>query len=148
MTTVCRNRRAAYVQGLPIFQDLTLSDRAEILSLAQERRFAKNQTIFCRGDPVKFIFLLVSGRVKITEPSRAGEEVILSIEKSGEAVGSFGLAPSRSHTRTAQALERCHVLVWEGSRFQALCEQYPALAVTSVWMANERLRVLQERFRE
>ena len=148
MPTVSPDDRVANVHGLPLFHGLPLSDRAEILSLARERRFAKNQTIFREGDPVEFIFLMVSGRVKITRSSRKYAGVILRIEESGEAVGGFGLAPGSSHIGTAQTLERCHVLVWEASRFQTFCEQYPSLAVNLVWMVSERLRVLQERFRE
>jgi CRP-like cAMP-binding protein len=148
MTTVAPNGLVACVLGLPLFQGLTLSDCAEIVSLAQERLFWKNQTIFREGDPVKSVFVVVSGRVKITETSRAGSEVILNIEESGGPVGELGLTAGCSHTRTAQALERCHVLVWEATRFQAFCEQYPKLTVKSVWMLSERLRVLEARFQE
>jgi CRP-like cAMP-binding protein len=148
MRTVSPNGRVANVQRLPLFQGLPLSDRDEILSLARERRFAKNQTIFRAGDPVEFIFLMVSGRVKISGSSRKCADVILRIEESGGAVGGFGLAPGSSHVWTAQTLDRCRVLIWEAARFQTLCEQYPSLAANLVWMVSERLRVLQERFRE
>jgi hypothetical protein len=106
MPTVSPHDRVANVQGLPLFQGLPLSDRDEILSLARERRFAKNQTLFREGDPVEFIFLMVSGRVKITGSSRKCAAVILRIEESGGAVGGFGLASGSSHIWTAPARRR------------------------------------------
>jgi CRP-like cAMP-binding protein len=148
MSTVPLEARADCVQGSTLFRGIAPTDCAEIVLRAKERRFAKHETIFRQGDPVKFIFLLVSGWVKITETSQGGADVILSMRSSGEVVGGLGLAPNSPHTRTAQALERCHMLVWEAGDFQTLAERYPALALNSSQILSERLQILEERFHE
>jgi CRP-like cAMP-binding protein len=127
---------------------MTPVECAEIISLAQEQRFAQRQTIFRQGDPVKFIFVLISGRVKIIETSRGGTEVILSTRRQGEVVGGLGLIPGSPHTRTALALERCHMFIWEAEEFHSLFERYPKLALNSSRILSERLRELEQRFQE
>jgi CRP-like cAMP-binding protein len=148
MSTLSLDVRVASVQRSALFNGFMSAQCDEIVSLAHERCFAKHQTIFRQGDPVKFIFVLISGRVKITETSEAGAEVILSIEKAGEIVGELGLMPDGSHTRTAQALERCHMLMWEAGKFQTLFDRYPALALNSFHILSDRLRVFEQRFQE
>ncbi|HKN36279.1 MAG TPA: Crp/Fnr family transcriptional regulator [Terriglobales bacterium] len=148
MSTRSLDVRAAALQSSALFSGLLLAECGEIVSLARERYFAKRQTIFRQGDPAKFIFVLVSGRVKITETSHSGVEVILSIEEAGEVIGELGAMPDASRTRTAQALERSHMLMWEAGEFQTLLERYPALVLNSTHILSERLRVLEERFQE
>jgi len=148
MSTLPLDTRVDSVLRSPLFYGIASAECSEIVSIAQERHFAKGETIFRQGDPVKFTFLLISGRVKITETSPGGDDVILSMRASGEVVGGLGLAPNSPHTRTAQALERCHMLVWKAGDFQTLAERYPALALNASQVLSERLQVLEERFHE
>ena len=85
--------------------------------------------------------------MKITETSQAGAEVILSIEEAGEVVGGLGVMPGGSRTRTAQALERCHMLMSEAGKFQTLFERYPRLPSIRL-ILSEHLRVLEDRFQD
>jgi CRP-like cAMP-binding protein len=140
--------QAARARRSALFNGLTPTECGEIVSRGQQRCFARHQTIYRQGDPVKFIFVLISGRVKITETSPAGAEVILSIEEAGGIVGELRVVPGGSHMRTALALERCAVLTWEAQEFQKLLERYAGLAVNSSHILSERLRVLERRFQE
>lgn len=55
------DNRVACAQRSTLFNGLTLAECGEIVSLAQERCFAKYQMVYRQADPVKFIFLLVLG---------------------------------------------------------------------------------------
>ena len=140
--------QVVFLQLAPLFEGLTLAQGREILSIAQERRFSSNQTIFREGDPVSSVIFLISGRLKITQTSRAGAEVILRVMEAGEVAGGLGLPAGRAHTVTAQALEPCSVLFWEARMFQTLCERFPALHRNAARILADRLRTLEECFLE
>ena len=101
MSMIPPDVRVACVQRSPLFNGLMLVDCGEIVSLAQERCFAKYQAIYRQGDPVKFIFVLVSGRLKTTETSHGGAEVILSIEEAGSVVGELRVERSTTSAPSA-----------------------------------------------
>lgn len=140
--------RGVLVQLTPLFESLTLAQGSEIVSVARERRFSRNQTIFREGDPVNSVVFLISGRLKITQTSREGAEVILRVVEIGEVAGGLGLLAGRAHTVTAQALEPCRVLFWEVRMFQTFCERFPALHRNAARILADRLQTLEECFLE
>jgi CRP-like cAMP-binding protein len=142
------NARVARIQQISLFRGLTLAECAEVASIAQERQFADRQTIFREGDSVRFVLVLISGRVKLTQLSRFGTEVIFSVGGTGEVLGGFGLAPNSVQRLTAQTLGRCHVLSWDVRAFLSLEERIPAVRRNAVGILSDRLRMLEERFLE
>lgn len=140
--------RGVFAQLAPLFEGLTLAQGSEIVSIGQVRRFSRNQTIFREGDPVNSVVFLISGRLKITQTSRAGAEVILRVVETGEVAGGLGLPAGRAQTVTAQALEPCRVLLWEVRRFQTFCERFPALHRNAARILADRLQTLEECFLE
>ena len=142
------NARVSCIQQINLFRGLTLAECAEVASIAQERQFPDRQTIFREGDSVRFVLVLISGRVKLTQLSRFGTEVIFSVGGTGEVLGGLGLTPNSAHRLTAQTLGRCHVLSWDVRAFLSLEERIPAVRRNAVGILSERLRRLEERFLE
>jgi CRP-like cAMP-binding protein len=92
--------------------------------------------------------LIQSGSVKLTQLSANGNEVILWMNGSGEAMGMHADSPSCQHTCSARAMEQCKALVWEYTRLQMLVTQYPQLRRNISQILAGRLQELEERFRE
>ena len=141
-------RRLGCVQHAPLFNSLSLTDCTAIASLAREHCVRIRQKIFCEGDPVGCVFVLASGRVKITQACRSGAEVILRVVGSGEVVAGLGLSSQSLHMLTAQALESCRVLTWEARTYEVLCQRLPVLARNSLRILADWQRILEERFLE
>jgi CRP-like cAMP-binding protein len=72
-----------------LFADVGSSDCDTIISSAREKRFARRETIFSEGDPVRYVIMLISGLVKVIQTGPNGNEVILRLNGGGEIVGSF-----------------------------------------------------------
>jgi CRP-like cAMP-binding protein len=51
-----------------LFADVGSSDCDTIISSAREKRFARRETIFSEGDPVRYVIMLISGLAKVTRP--------------------------------------------------------------------------------
>ena len=141
-------QRVALVQQFVLFAGLGGADCANIVSSAHERDFARRQTIFFEGDPMQQILLLTSGCVKVTQFGQNGSEVILRLSGPGEVLGSIEQCSRATHYSTAQALQASRVLMWEATVFESISERYPTLRRNTARILGDRLRELEERFRE
>jgi CRP/FNR family transcriptional regulator, nitrogen oxide reductase regulator len=140
--------RVALVQQFVLFAGLGAADCANIVSSAHERDFARRQTIFFEGDPMQQILLLTSGCVKVTQFGQNGSEVILRLSGPGEVLGSIEQCSRATHCSTAQALQASRVLMWDAKVFESISERYPILRRNTARILGDRLRELEERFRE
>ena len=146
-TRMTTSQRVALVQQFALFSGISAADCTIILSTSRERHFSRRQTIFCAGDPIQQILLLTLGSVKVTQFGQDGKEAILRIKGSGEVLG-LELWSGTNHCSTAQALESSSALVWEAASFEALSQRFPVLRRNTTRILGERLRELEERFRE
>lgn len=130
-----------------LFTGLEERECREIASCARARTFARDELLFTQGQPVRSLILLQSGSVKHTQLSSGGNEVLLWMSGTGDAVN---LEPESAcgHTCSARAMERCKALVWEYNRLQALLGQYPQIRRNISMILAGRLHELEERFRE
>jgi CRP/FNR family transcriptional regulator, nitrogen oxide reductase regulator len=131
-----------------LFTGLSQRECSEIASCARARTFARDELLFNQGQPVQNLILLESGSVKLTQLSPGGNEVLLWMSGSGDAVNPNAGPTSCSHTCSARAMERCNALVWEYQRLQALLNQYPQIRKNISRILAGRLEELEERFRE
>src|ERR1700730_8635992 len=139
--------RAALVQNSPLFSSISAEECREIVSAAHQEEFARRQTIYLEGDPVRQIVLLLSGCAKVSQVGQNGTEVILRLNSPGEVVGKVGYNQAR-HCSMAQALSASTALVWDATVFESLSQRFPALRRNTVHTLSERLEKLEERFRE
>jgi CRP/FNR family transcriptional regulator, nitrogen oxide reductase regulator len=143
-----RSDTATLVQGFALFSGVSPSDCASIVSTAREKRFLGRQVIFAEGAPVRQILLLLSGCVKVTQIGLSGDEVILKLNGPGDIVGAFGLCARCDHCSTAQTLQPSTSLVWEAANFASALDRFPLLRRNVTRTLEERLREMEERFRE
>src|ERR1035441_2864595 len=101
-----------------------------------------------QGQPVRDLVLIQTGRVKLTQLSPSGNEVILWMNGSGDAVGVTADTNACSHTCSARAMEQCRALTWEYTRLQNLLVEYPQIRNNINQILSNRLNELAERFRE
>lgn len=141
-------RMASLVHDYPLFQDISPSECEQIISAAHEKEFSRRQAIYLEGDPVRQVFLVTSGCVKVSQFGQRGTEAILRLHGSGEVVGTLGLCARGRHNSMAQTLRVSTVLSWEAAEFEGLSERFPMLRRNSVRILCQRLEELEERFRE
>jgi CRP-like cAMP-binding protein len=141
-------QRASLLQRFPLFSDVSPSDCSSILSTAWERRFARRHTIFVEGEPVRQIFVLLSGCVKSTQIGPNGLEVILNLNWPGEIVGAFGSCVRGDHCSTAQTIQPSTLLLWNAANFESILGHFPVFLRSVLRVLEQRLQELEERFRE
>ena len=141
-------RKVTLVQHSPLFGNVSPADCREIVSAARESEFARRDTIFLEGDPIRQVILLTSGSVKVMRLGHNGAEVILRLVGPGDVVEMPGLPAQCRHCSMAQALRASTALIWEAGAFHTLAERFPALRSNIIKVAAQRLKELEERYRE
>src|ERR1700747_1568603 len=71
------NPSAALALRSSVFAGASPAACKEVVSAAHEKKFDTAQVIFCQGDPVRQVLLLVSGCVKVLQVGANGHEVML-----------------------------------------------------------------------
>ena len=142
------DQKVAVVRQFALFANASYSDCASIVSGARERHYSRRETLFVEGEPTGQIWLLVSGCAKVTQFSQNGGGVILRLNGPGDLIGVFGASSEGRHQTTARALKASTTLAWDTSVFEAMSEQFPMLRRNLAHILGQRLREMEERFRE
>jgi len=117
----------ANMPAIELFEGLPVDHCKKILANSRERRFGPSEVIFRAGDLRKCIFLLLEGRVKITQSSARGGDVILFINLPGQVIGSLVLSPESTHSSTARAIEFCQAVEWDYASCESSLQEHPLL---------------------
>ncbi len=132
----------------PLLRGLSREALAEVAARAAERRAPAGSTIFREGEPAAAFFLVLAGRVKLSQVGADGHEVIVRLVGPGEAAAAVALFEDAAFPATALAVSDSRLLVWPRAELLDLLTRHPALAVNVLRMLSERLREAQDRLRE
>jgi len=90
---------------LPSLSALIREHWSELNALTRTTHFKRNEVIFSVGEPSDAMYLIESGRVKVSLLSDKGEEKIVGIFRKGEVVGEVCLCNKGPRENQAVALE-------------------------------------------
>jgi CRP/FNR family transcriptional regulator, cyclic AMP receptor protein len=105
------NRIMTFLQQVPLFRAFRQDDLQKISDVVKVQSMKKGDTLFRKGDQGTALYLIVSGKIKISVTSRLGDEVILSILPSGEFFGDMALLDGMPRSADAVALEDSQLYV-------------------------------------
>jgi len=137
--------RLDFLRVAPLFRGLSQSEFYLIADAMRELRFSHRQTIFRQDDPVRFVYVLATGMVKVTQLSECGKEVILRVERRGSLINDWTDA-AQVHASSAHAIQSCGVLAWDASTFEGFTRRISLLHRNAASIMLGRLRILEERF--
>jgi CRP/FNR family transcriptional regulator, nitrogen oxide reductase regulator len=134
---------------VPLFRGLDDTALSVVAADAHVVRAAAARTFFREGEPAHLFFVVRSGRVKFTQISAEGHEVILRVIGEGEPFGGISaVAENATYPVTARALEPSEAYAWNGPRITALMHRFPPIAINAARMIADRLHDLQRQHRE
>jgi CRP/FNR family transcriptional regulator, nitrogen oxide reductase regulator len=131
-----------------LFEGLELNDLRVIASSARLRRVKSGSMFFYQDQPATTLYVLVEGRVKFTQVTPEGEQVLLRAIGPGEMFGAVAALGDAVHPATAQAVGDCIALGWRSEEISDLMERFPRIAVNALRFMAGRLKEFQDRYRE
>lgn len=125
-----------------IFHGLEDNVREELRHVAERKEYPAGQVLCQQGRREHTFYIVVEGRVVVTQRLEDGEERILGIRGPKEYFGEMGLLDNMPRMASCTALTP--VIVWEISEeaFDRLVEESPAIAYAITRQILETLRHL------
>jgi CRP/FNR family transcriptional regulator/CRP/FNR family cyclic AMP-dependent transcriptional regulator len=125
---------------VPLFADLEDADLDSLIAVATRRKFPKDSVIFFEHDPGDSLFMILSGRVKVTILSDDGREIILSVLGEKDFFGEMSLLDNEPRSATAIAMEDTEVVILHQKEFLSIVEKRPRILVLLLAVLSSRLR--------
>lgn len=127
-----------------------LSDDAldGVLATAVTRRYPVGTRVFEQGQPADTYYVLLHGRLRVSQVTPDGQQIIVRIVNPGDLFGIAKAIRRTDYPGTATAVSESIALGWPMSGWDEMLEQHPGLAVNSIKMVGSRLMESQARVRE
>ena len=132
----------------PLFGGLPAAALQTALDVAYYRRVEANSFFFHQDEPATTFYILLQGRLRLSQLTPEGHQVIIRILGPGEGMGIIVALSDTNYPLSAEAITDCLALAWDGQRVIRLMEQYPQLAVNGMQLVARRFVDLQNRYRE
>ena len=75
------------IKSLSLFDKMTDDELDALLVPAQTRRLPIGESVFEQGQPASYFFLLLHGRLKVTQVTSAGQQIIVRVVHPGDLFG-------------------------------------------------------------
>jgi CRP/FNR family transcriptional regulator, cyclic AMP receptor protein len=118
------NSKSRVRGGLP-FCGLKGEAVAQFIAIAPEISRSRGESLFREGETPKCVFVICSGRIKLSVSSRDGKTAILRIAGPGEILGLSAAMSGTLHETSAEAVELCHVKAVRVNDFMRFLQKYP-----------------------
>jgi len=140
------NRREACesLRAIPIFRDATEQDLESLALHLIERRFPKNAIIVDEGLAGDYMYVIRSGRVKVTKASGDGREKIMNLLSVGDFFGEMSLLDDEPRSASVTTLEPTLLLALSRRDFMELLNNSSSLALCVIQELTRRLRDTDE----
>ncbi|HWS18377.1 MAG TPA: Crp/Fnr family transcriptional regulator [Candidatus Elarobacter sp.] len=116
--------------------------RAQFEAVAPEVGRARGEALFVEGETPRYVFLICSGRIKLSVSSREGRTAILRIAGPGEILGISAAMSGSEHETTAEAVELCRVKAIRVSDFLQLLQKFPEASAEATSCLLREYRVV------
>ncbi len=139
----------ALLRTIPLLSSLSDNQLDAILMCSRTVSHGGNVVLFHEGDPGDCLFVVVSGRVKVSLLGAEGKEIVLSILGPHSFLGEMALLDGSPRSATAMTLEKSTLLIWSRREFldlvlgdETLLVKILAHLVGCLRRADDRLRTM------
>jgi CRP-like cAMP-binding protein len=139
-----RDRRRVALMRVPLFARLAAVQLDELAAAATTRRLEAREELFHKGDAAAQVYVVASGRLKVTSTSSEGSEVVLNLLDVNEVVGELPLLVGGVRTATIVALEPSELVVLERREFLRFLREHPEATLELLTVLAERVVRLSE----
>ncbi len=131
-------------KSIPLFSELSEKELEKIAQVASSQKYHKDNIILIEEEIGSTMFVILSGRVKISRISDDGREVILSILSDGDFFGEMSLLDGHTRSANVTAIEESELLVIRREEFLQLLRDFPQIAINLLKELAQRIRKSDE----
>ena len=133
-------KESTSLQFVPIFADLPIDTIIEIEKIGNKRKYVKEEPILLEEDSGNALFVILSGKVKVSRSSSDGREVILTILSESDFFGEMAILDGLARSANVIATEASEVFLIQRNDFLQLLHQHPEISIVLLQELTSRLR--------
>jgi len=135
------------LRSVPLFASLDDDAARDLRSLLSEKTVPQNTRLFRQGDTGDAMFLIESGRVRISLRDDDKQEVTLAELAQGDFFGEMSIIDGRQRSADAQVIEDSRLAVLSREAFLSFVRKKPDVALEMLSALTDRLRRTDELLR-
>lgn len=113
------------LKNIPLFATLTDKELEDISRVAIRKTFPKNTVLFTEGDTTDSLYVICSGKVKVTINDSEGNEIILSMLGQGEYFGEMALIDGEPRSACVMTKEPTELMILSKKDFMEIFSSNP-----------------------
>lgn len=133
------------VRASIMLQGLDDDDLTRLAAVCEERHMAEGTTVFIENMPGESLFLIRQGLIRISKMFAEGDEQHLVVLGPAQFFGEMAVIDGLPRAATARVVESAELISLRKKDFEALGQNYPALALKLV---TNIVRVFSKQVRE
>ena len=123
----------------PVFQELSAEALAAIVMKGTLRRLQRRGLLFHQGDAAEEFAVVLEGRLKLTQVSAEGQDLIVRYVGPGEMCAVVALFAGQEYPAAAEAVGDTTVIAWPRNTLDELLRGHPQLALNVLRILTERM---------
>lgn len=131
------------IEIVPIFSNLTNEEMLEIASITIDKTFEKGEMIYMAGDRGEKLYVIHSGKVKITRYTDSGKEQVIRILGAGEFMGELSLFSPVPMSDNGEVIEKVTMCMIDGIKLKELMKIYPSITFKVMEELSKRLEIAE-----
>src|SRR5262245_33668862 len=135
------------LRSVPLFASLDDDAATELRSLLREKTVPESTPLFNQGDQGNAMYLIESGRVRISIRDEDEQEITLAELAQGDFFGEMSIIDGRQRSADARVLEEARLAVLSRDDFLRLVRMKPDVALEMLSALTDRLRRTDELLR-
>jgi uncharacterized membrane protein len=135
------------IRSVPLFASLDDNAAVELRNLLSDKIVPQNTRLFRQGDKGDAMYLIESGRVRISIRDDDEQELTLAELAQGDFFGEMSLIDGRQRSADAQVIEDARLAVLSREAFLSFVRTNPHVALEMLAALTDRLRRTDELLR-
>ena len=133
------------VARVPLFQGLSHEEQLEVAGVARPTHTPRGANVYAAAASPSQLFIVHTGRVKISRTSAEGHEQIVRVLSPGDFIGESAFLRGVSPDHEATALDDAQLCVFHHADLGRLVEKHPSIALRMLQGVSRRLEETETR---
>ena len=134
---------------MDVFQDASDADLQSILQNSILRSIEEGAFFFFQGDSADYLYVLISGQVKLLQSNPNGKQVNIRTVQPWEMFAALGaVRKEATYPASAQALQDSAALVIRSGFMNEMMQTRPHLSIALTRLMTSNIQEIQARYRE
>jgi CRP/FNR family transcriptional regulator/CRP/FNR family cyclic AMP-dependent transcriptional regulator len=130
----------AVLEKVPLFSGLSDEAIDNLIQVTTRKAYPKDATLVEEHEPGETLYMILSGKVKVTNIGPDGKQVILSVLGGGEFFGEMSLLDREPRSATVVTMEKTEMMLLRRKEFLNLLENNQEILTKLLSTLSARLR--------